>query len=157
MDWFLIIGFILLGIILIVIEIIFVPGTTIVGIGGLACMGYGIYMAFTNFGTSTGVITVIITGIFCLSALVYSLKTRSWEKFSLKSSIDSKFNEEFDQNLQVGEEGESLSSLKPIGKALFNEQEVEVRSMGGYVREKSKVRIIKIEQNKIFVEPISES
>ncbi len=157
MDWVLIIGFIVLGITLIIIEIVFVPGTTIVGIGGLACMGYGIYVAFTRFGTSAGVITIIITVVFCVSALIYSLKTRSWEKFSLKSSIDSKFNEEFEQDLQVGEIGESISSLKPIGKALFNEQEVEVRSMGGYVREKSKVRIIKIEQTKIFVEPITEA
>ncbi len=157
MEWLMIIGFIVLGIILIIIEIVFVPGTTIVGIGGLACMGYGIYVAFQDFGTSTGIITLVITGVFCLIALVYSLKTKSWEKFSLKKTMDSKFNEEFKQDLQVGEEGESISSLKPIGKALFNEQEVEVRSMGGYVREKSKVRIIKIEQNKIFVEPITES
>ena len=154
MDWLMIIGFIVFGIILIVVEIVFVPGTTIVGVGGLVCMGYGIYVTFQTFGNTAGTITLIITGTFCISALIYSLKTRSWERFSLKKTMNSKFNEEFKQDLSVGDKGESISSLKPIGKALFNDQEVEVRSMGGYVREKNHIRIIKIEQSKIFVEPI---
>ena len=71
--------------------------------------------------------------------------------------MDSKFNEEFRLDLKAGDEGESISSLKPIGKALFQDQEIEVRTMGEYIRENCKLRIVKIDHNKIFVEPIIES
>lgn len=152
-----IIGFIVFGIVLIVVEIIFVPGTTIVGIGGLVCASYGIYLSFVNFGKTSGLITLSITGIFCIAALVYSLKTRSWERFSLKGASDSKFNDEFKESIKVGDIGKSISSLKPIGKALFEDKEFEVRSTGGYLNDNTRVRVIKVEQNKIFVEPIIES
>ena len=157
MDWILIIGFILLGIVLIIIELVFVPGTTIVGIGGFICAAYGIYVSFETFGNTTGFWTLGVTLLISLGVTIYALKTNSWERFSLKDSMDGKFNEDFKLDLQVGEEGESISSLKPIGKAVFRDKEIEVRSSGDYVRESQKVRITKIIDNKIFVETITES
>ncbi len=150
-----IIGFVAIGMILIIIEIIFVPGTTIVGIGGFVCMGYGIFLAFENFGTSTGLITLGISAALSITALVYAFKTNAWDRFSLKETMEGKFNEDFDYDFQVGQEGHTLSSLKPIGKALFNDHEVEVRSSGNYIDEKQRIRIIKIDNKKIFVELIT--
>lgn len=157
MDWLFVIGFILFGITLIVIEIIFVPGTTVVGIGGILSAAYGIYLSFSNFGPITGTITLIITAVVCISALIYSLKSNAWDRFSLKNTMQGKVNEEFAQKLEVGDEGESASSIKPIGKAIFNDKVIEVRSLGGWIGEKEKIKIIKIDQNRIFVEPLNKS
>ncbi|MFY0689669.1 MAG: hypothetical protein JXQ90_21030 [Cyclobacteriaceae bacterium] len=157
MDWLLISGFVVFGIILIIIEVVFVPGTTFVGIAGFIITGYGLFVCFDTYGYQTGFIVTSITAIVCVGFLVYSFKTRSWEKFSLKQTIDSRNNEEFQMELKVGDQGESVSSLKPVGKAIFNDQEVEVSSLGGYLREKQPVKIIRIEHHKIFVEPINQT
>ena len=58
-------------------------------------------------------------------------------------------------DLKSGDEGETLSSLKPIGKALIKEHELEVRSSGNFIAEKQKIKVIKIDNNKIFVEPLT--
>lgn len=157
MDWLIVIGFISFGIILIIVEIIFVPGTTVVGIGGVICAGYGIYLAYSNFGPTAGTITLVVTGVISLVALVYSLKSNAWDRFSLKNTMQGKVNEEFAQKLEIGDIGESASSIKPIGKAIFNDKVIEVRSLGGWIGEKEKIKIIKIDQNRIFVEPITKS
>lgn len=155
MEWLMIIGFVAIGLILIIIEIIFVPGTTIVGIGGFICMGYGIFVAFENFGTSTGLATLAVAAVISIGTLVYAFKTNAWERFSLKETMQGKFNEDFKFELEVGDEGETLSSLKPIGKALIKEHELEVRSSGNFIGEKQKIKVIKIDNNKIFVEPLT--
>ena len=66
-------------------------------------------------------------------------------------------NERQESVLSIGEEGISISSLKPIGKALFKEQEFEVRTSGEYLRENLPIKIVKIDHNKIIVEPVTES
>ena len=157
MELFAVVGFILLGIILLIVEIIFVPGTTIVGIGGFVVGGYGVYLSYQYYGNTVGTITLIVTAIICFGGFVYALKTRSWEKLALKNTMDSRFNDEYKLDLKVGDEGESVSSLKPIGKAIFKDNEIEVSSLGEYVREHQPIRIIRVQNKKIYVEPIKKS
>jgi len=156
-DWIIISLLILGGIALIIIEIIFVPGTTIVGVLGLALGGYGIYQSYQLYGNSTGHMVFGISAVLTVAATVYSFKSDAWKRLALKGSIDSKVNENMTRHLSVGQEGTTVSSLKPIGKAAFQDQEFEVASMGNFVEENKGVKIIKIERNKIFVELINQS
>ncbi len=156
MEWLWVIGFILFGIGLIVIEVIFVPGTTIVGIGGLLCTAYGIYLSYDYFGSTTGNITLVITGLICLIGLIYALKTNAWSRFSLKDTNLGKVNDDYKFILEPGTEGQAISDIKPIGKALLDENEVEVRSLGGFIEAGKKIRIVRIENTRIFVEPLNE-
>ena len=66
--------------------------------------------------------------------------------------ISSKVNDGLTLGLKEGDVGESSSSLKPIGKALFGDKEYEVSSRGNFITEKQSVKIIKIDKNKIYVE-----
>ena len=153
-TWLAIIGLILFGLGLIIIEVIFVPGTTIVGILGIILAGVGVYLSFTNFGNNVGILVLVATGIVALVALVTSFRTGVWKKFALKDQISSKFNEHIEIATREGDEGVALSSLKPIGKAEINEKVFEVKTNGYYVDAGEKVKVIKIDKNKIIVEPI---
>lgn len=153
MDWITVIGLVLLGIFLLVAEIIFVPGTTIVGILGLLFSIYGIYLSYDYFGAITGSIFLVSALLINVIALVVAFKGKSWERFSLKSSITGKFNEDFKPELNEGDVGQSISSLKPMGKALFNDIEIEVQSNGGYINENVEIEILRIESRKYFVQP----
>jgi len=151
-EWITIASLILFGIGLIVIEIIFVPGTTIVGILGFALGGYGIYLGYDYFGSTTGHIILVTSVLLAFTAIFYSFKSGVWKRFSNDSVISSKVNDGLTLGLKEGDVGESSSSLKPIGKALFGDKEYEVSSRGNFITEKQSVKIIKIDKNKIYVE-----
>jgi len=152
MEWLTISALILIGIGLIIIEIIFVPGTTIVGILGFLMGGYGIYLGYDYFGNTTGHIVLSSSVALAFICIFYSFKSGAWKKFANKSAIKSKVNEGLTIDLKEGDLGQSTSSLKPVGKGIFNDKEYEVTSRGNFITEKQPIKIIKIEKNKIFVE-----
>jgi membrane-bound ClpP family serine protease len=155
MDWAGVIGLILIGISLLIVELVFIPGTTIFGIIGLACLLFGVYLGYAQFGSTTG--SIILGSTLFVSAILvyYSLRGKSWERFALKSSVDSHFNDENEINLEVGQEGKAISYLRPSGKAEFNNKEWEVFAHDEFIKSSTTIIIEKIENRKIFVKPKS--
>lgn len=154
-EWITVISLILFGLFLIIAEIIFVPGTTIVGILGFLFIIVGVGLSFSYFGSETGWTTVGVSAAFSGLILYYSFKTNIWGRFSLKSSINSKVNEGDLDLLTVGMEGQAVSALRPIGKASLGDKIYEVKTLGGYLDSGSPVRVLKIISNQIIVEPIN--
>ena len=73
----LILGLLLvLGIILILIETLFIPGTTIFGILGIISIFSSDYLSYVYFGTEFAIIYSIINSVFCLGIIIYSLKSK---------------------------------------------------------------------------------
>ena len=154
-EWITVISLILFGLFLIIAEIIFVPGTTIVGILGFLFLLVGVGLSFNYFGSETGWTTVGVSAAVSGLILYYSFKTNVWGRFSLKSSIDSKVNEGDLDTLTVGMEGQTTSALRPIGKANLGDKIYEVKTLGDYLDTGSRIRILKIISNQIIVEPIN--
>lgn len=155
MDWLIIIGLMLLGSFLLVAEIIFVPGTTVVGILGIIFSIYCIYLGYDYYGPTTGTLILIGGLILNVVAVVLAFRGKSWERFSLKESNTGKFNDDFKYEINIGDRGITVSSLKPIGKAMFGEHQIEVRSDGGFVKENIEIEVKRIELSKIFVKPVN--
>jgi len=154
-EWVTVIALILFGLALLVAEVVFVPGTTLVGIVGFAFLIAGVGMSFSYFGRETGWTTLGITAVSSGLIFYFTFKTNVWKRFSLKSSIDSKVNEGELSGLSPGMEGKALSALRPVGKAEVLDKTYEVKTLGPYVESGTRVRIIKIMSNQIIVEPIS--
>ncbi|MGL1889831.1 MAG: hypothetical protein OCD76_25175 [Reichenbachiella sp.] len=152
-DWVIISFLILAGIALIVVEVIFVPGTTIVGVMGFLMAGYGIYRGYEIYGITTGHFILGVSSVIGFGAVFYSFKSQAWKKFALNGQIKSKVNEDLTKDLSIGQQGMTLSVLRPMGKAEFEDKEYEVSSLGNMVVEGLPVEIIKIDRNKIYVEP----
>ena len=113
MEWLTVLLFILIGIVLVVLEIIIIPGTTIVGILGLILTIVGIVLGFHYFGPGTGWMLLAITGVLSGGMFYWALRTDAWKKFSLKSSIDGKVNEGMLDGFSIGQEGITTSALPP--------------------------------------------
>jgi membrane-bound ClpP family serine protease len=154
-EWITVISLILFGLFLIIAEIIFVPGTTLVGILGFIFLLLGVGLSFNYFGSETGWTTVGVSAVASGLILYYSFKANIWGRFSLKSSIQSKVNEGDLDLLTVGTEGIAVSALRPVGKATLGEKMYEVKTLGEYLDSGSRVRVIKIIMNQIIVEPIN--
>ena len=154
-EWSTVISLVVFGLILVVAEVIFVPGTTVVGIIGFCFLVVGVGLSFKYFGSEVGWVMLGTTSVACGGLLYFSFTTNMWSRFSLKSSNKSKVNEgELDQ-LLVGMEGTTISALRPIGKAELNNQVVEVKTNGDYLDSGSRIRVIKIVSNQIIIEPIN--
>lgn len=154
-DWISIILLIGVGLILIYLELIFVPGTTILGIVGLILSGIGIFITYEKHGPTTGSMVLAGTAVVSIVALVYSFRQKSWSKFSLKNENKSKFNDGYSLGLTIEMRGKAISDLKPIGKAEFGEKTYEVASHGQHIGAGSEVKISKITGNKIIVDLIT--
>ncbi len=154
-DWVTVLVLIALGIIFIIVEILFVPGTTIVGILGILATLFGVYLSFVYFGATVGTWLAAGSGIVFVVSIYIAFKQKTWDRFSLKDTMKGKFNEGLTSTLQVAQRGVALSSLRPFGKAEFAGKEFEVRSFGDYVDSGTSVEIIKINGNTIYVQPIT--
>lgn len=154
--WIVILSLLLIGLALILVELVFIPGTTLVGLLGLIFTVVGIVISYDHFGSDIGFYFLIGTLLTTLIGLFYSFRTGAWTKFSLKTSIDSKVNEGITQQLKVGDEGVSVSTLRPMGKAEFQSEVFEVKTLGNYVEQGQKVKIIQIQYNQIVVEPLNQ-
>jgi membrane-bound ClpP family serine protease len=155
MIWFIIISLIIIGLILLIVEVVFIPGTTIVGILGGAFAVIGVVITYQNIGSTAGFYVLLVTLVATALALYFSFRSGAWNAFSLKSAIQSKVNEGATSHLKVGDEGETISALRPFGKAEFGNLVVEVRSLGTYTEPKSRVKIIQIDSSQIIVDIIT--
>ncbi|PRY87883.1 NfeD family protein [Mongoliibacter ruber] len=151
MTLFILTSLILVGVILLMTEIIFVPGTTLIGILGLLFSAAGVYYGFLSYGTETGWIVLAATLIINFGLLIYGFKSGVWTKFALKDAITSRSFDDRLIGLEKGQEGKAVSDIKPIGKAEFGDIIYEVKSDIGFIRVGSTVFITKLEDNKIIV------
>lgn len=144
----------ILGITLILVETLFIPGTTIFGILGIISIFSSDYLSYVYFGTEFAIIYSILNSVICLSILVYSLKSNTWNKVSLKKVHTESVNKNRYEELSVGNIGISTSSLKPYGKGKFNDKIYEIKSSENFIDQGKKIKIINILQDKILVKKI---
>ncbi len=158
MDWITLILLLLAGIVLVTIEIIFVPGTTILGIIGVALVAFGVIIGYSKFGPQTGTIVLLGTIAIGGSVILFSFRSELWKKFSLKDTNSGKVNEDIKIEHLLGAEGVTLSACRPYGKAEIYDTTYEVKTMGIYLTPGVKIRVIRIDtDHKIYVEQVKEN
>jgi membrane-bound ClpP family serine protease len=154
-EWAIVISLITFGLLLLIVEVIFIPGTTIVGVGGVILVLIGIVLAFKYFGGETGWITLAGVTVASGGLLFYAFRTNAWNRFTISTSIDSRANEIELSKFTLGMHGRAISALRPGGKGEFENNIVEVRTLGDYVDSGSAIRIIRVLPNQIIVEIIN--
>ncbi len=153
-EWLIVLSLILFGLTLLVAEIIFVPGTTIVGVVGFVFLVLGDGLSFKYFGSAIGWTTTGGSAVVSGLTLYFAFKANVWGHFSLKSTSTSKVNEEILSGVTIGEEGVTVSALRPSGKAELDNKTYEVRTLGNYVETGIKIRVKQILLHQIIVEPL---
>ena len=141
---------ILLGLFLLIMEILFVPGM-VLGFISIILMGIGVIFAYKDYGNTVG--SIVLAGtIFSSAAAVYwCFNSGIWKKLQVQSSIDGKANTVEEGAVKAGDSGRTISRLNPIGKAAINNLQVEVQAIEGFIDPDKDITVIKVQQNKIFV------
>lgn len=156
MEWTIVGSLIVLGLLLLVVEILFVPGTTLIGLLGFLLVIVGCGLSFSWFGVRTGWLTVAASAGLSGIAIYLSFRSKLWFRFALRSTSEGTATETVAGKVTVGEQGRTLSSLRPSGKAEFTSGVYEVRTMGHYAEPGTSVRVLRVEDNQIIVEIINQ-
>jgi len=165
---------VILGMILLLVEILVIPGFGLVGITGIFLMIWGLMQAMTirfpgNPGDLPGLDSVGNVGpaISSLSASV--IASLVLMAFFLRSFDKSRF---VSKNLVLGEtisgksdipsptelrglRGRAVTALSPSGTALINDIEMSVVSDGGYIDPGSEVKVLDTRGNRVVVSLVS--
>jgi len=149
-----VIALLVLGVLLLLIEVIFVPGTTIVGIGGVILLIIGVYLAYDTIGEVAGHLSIASALLAILLSLGVLLKGRTWERMALDSRLTERVDPGAGQTLAVGQRGVTESRLNPVGKAVFGDQVVEVHSSGAFIGEATPIEVAHVSAGRIIVRKI---
>lgn len=150
----LIITLMLVGIVLVLAEILLIPGVGVAGILGLLSMGGSCFCAFYEYGTTVGIIVTAVNVALLVALTVWVLRAKTWKKMTLETNIDSKAVSSDPAVLAVGDCGRTLTRLAPMGSARFGDYVIEVKAVEGMLDPNVDVRVVLIEDNKIYVKPL---
>ncbi len=166
---------VLVGLGLVAFELLLVPGTTWVGLGGAVCFGLGMIGVFTGGDLSSpqgraqlpGAAAVVLGGI-ALAALGLWVLRRTLSSSSLVQHgvLTAVADGAMDgapratphtRALSLGEEGIAETTLRPAGQARFGERVADVVAVGALVTAGTSVRIVRIDGITTEVEPTGHS
>jgi membrane-bound ClpP family serine protease len=148
----LIITLIIIGIMLLLLELLVIPGFGITGILGIASLIGGVVLAYTSLGATAGHLTLFSSLAGCGIALWIIMRSKTWNRLSLKTNIDDKVDVLPEQKgIQAGNSGVALTRLAPMGKIRVNNVDVEATSREGIINTGQTVEVVKIDGTKIIV------
>jgi membrane-bound ClpP family serine protease len=144
---------ILLGIFLLLIEFLIIPGFTVFGVGGFAFMLLGVGSAYYYHGIMAGNLTLLGTVVASLATIYFIFKKKTWKKIGLQANIKSKHEPFETEKIHTGDEGKTITRLAPVGKAMVNNIICEAKSAGGFIDENTDITVIKVLTTQIIVKP----
>lgn len=131
------------GLVMVVAETV-LPGV-IMGLVGLGLMGTSIYYGFEHhwaIGTVQIVVALVVTPLSFYFGI---------QRMMLKTSLEGAVPFAGDYARFLGQEGEAHTDLRPAGIVLINGRKVDVVTSGEPVDKGARVRVVKVEGNRIVV------
>lgn len=154
MDWLTVALLLLFGLVFLAAEVIFIPGTTVVGLLGFALLAAGVWFAYRDLGSGTGHV-LLVSSVMVAGLLVYvGLRPKNLARVALNDVNSGHVRDARLPDVQPGTTGRTLSALRPAGTVLFAENRREVTTCGEFVEAGTEVRVLRIEQNRIVVESV---
>lgn len=149
----LIISLIVIGMVLMLTEIMLIPGVGVAGILGFLSIGGACYLAFCEYGTMVGIIVLAANAVVLILLLIWVLRAQTWKKFTLNTNIDSKAVST-ETLIAIGDSAKTVTRLAPIGSIRFNNKVMEAKALEGMIDSGVDVEVVLIEDNKIYVSPV---
>lgn len=144
---------IILGVFLLWVEFLIVPGITIAGIGGVLLIGTGIYLSYELYGVTTGNYVLLGSVLFMFVSVYFSLKSKTWKRTMLESKLEGKVNT-FDTTIvKPGDTGKTVTRLAPIGRVEVNGLYYEAKSTDNIINAETDITVVKVLADKLIVKP----
>lgn len=152
MDILIITVLVIAAVILFLVELFIIPGISVAGFLAGGCIIFANYYAFAHLGTGAGLITLAVSAITCIGSLVWFMRSKTLDKIALKKDITSKVDRSAEERVKVGDTGITTTRLALIGYAEINGDIVEVKSIDGFLNEKTPIIVNRITDGVLLVE-----
>lgn len=149
----------IIGIVLILLEFV-VPGG-IIGLIGFGAILTSLFIA-TDDVTHMAISLLIAIGVTTLTSIilfkVFGKKMNIFKKIILKDSTntESGYVSNLNRKELIGLEGVALTSLRPSGTAIINNERLDVVTEGAYIQQGKKVVVVKTEGHRIVVRELEQ-
>ena len=151
----LIITLIIAGLLLLAAELVLIPGFGVAGILGVASLVGSCWVAFTQVGTTAGIITLIANILLAIISTVLVLRSKTWKKLSLGTNIEAKVDTTpVEKGISVGDKGTTITRLAPGGKVMLGTNMLEAFSRDTIIEPGIDVEVCEIQGHKIYVKQI---
>ncbi|TPG63038.1 NfeD family protein [Hymenobacter nivis] len=141
----------LFGLLFLAAEVIFIPGTTVVGFVGFGLLAWGVWLGYRDLGTPSGNVALAGAGALAGMILYLGLRPKNLARAALNEVNDASVLDVRRADVPTGTLGRTLSALRPAGTVLFGEERREAVTRGEFVDAGREVRVLGIEQNRIVV------
>jgi membrane-bound ClpP family serine protease len=152
--WWLIAILIVIGALLLVVELVLLPGITIAGIASLASYCGAAYVAYINYGVNGVLVSIGVIVVVSLLATWFSLRAKTWQKFALHQNIDSHSHSSPADMVKTGERGVAITRLAPMGKVIIGGETYEAKAVETFVDQQTEVEVTGFENFTVVVKPI---
>jgi membrane-bound serine protease (ClpP class) len=160
-----------LGVLLLMIELLLIPGFGIAGILGILLMLAGIFMAMIDhLPTAPGLpimprlelplrnmaITIIGTAVGALLLGRFLPKSSLFRRLALADSTSrgAGYSSSQDLSEHIGKTGVATCALRPSGTARFGDERLDVIAAGEFIATGTEIRIVAVKGNHLQVEPL---
>lgn len=145
------------GILLLVIEM-FVPSFGIFGVLGIVSLIFSVIAAAKSIAEGVIALSVGLVGALLFLWILYKFFgfKATWGKIILRSEQENKegYVSSRDRSHLLGQEGITVTPLRPAGWAKFGDQKEDVVSEGEMIPANTKVKVIHVEGPKVVVRRI---
>lgn len=143
--------FLIAGFVLLISELVVVPGFTFFGIAGFIAYGIGFALAFSRLGFEMTL--VLFLGTTVATALLLYLAGRAgiWNRLVNRASERGFESQRPDLSALVGIAGEVVTPLRPAGKIRSDGRMIDVVADGGFVEAGTEVEVIRVDGNRVVV------
>ena len=149
-----IIALVISALLLLLVELFVIPGSSLAAILSAICLTWAVAYAFINISALAGIITLIIALILGSCVLITFMRSKTLDKVALTEEVSSTVDRSVAAQVQVGDKGYAVTRLALIGNAEINGHVVEVRSADGFLNEKTPVVVTCGTDNEIIVQKI---
>lgn len=141
-----------LSLVLGLLEIFILPGFGFAGIGSIVCAVVDAILIYNAYGFSWACIAVVVAILLLVLMLYIVANSRTFDRMSLKTSINSTNATTEQLSVKVGNEGRAITRLALVGNAEIEGKQVEVKSSGEFINSGTPIRVIKVDKAQIIVE-----
>lgn len=144
--------FAFIGFLAIILEF-FVPSAGVIGIIGFGLVTTGIVLTYINFGLTAG--TVFLVSSVIVGPIIFIIYFRIFPKSAIGKKLI--LGKKEDSCIKGAEtdllhcEGRAVTSLHPVGEALFNNKKYNVTTEGEFIEKNTAIRVIRKDGNRLVV------
>lgn len=146
----------IIGIVCLFAEL-FMPGFGLFGILGFICIlaSWGVTIFAFKLGFIIVLIEIILLGLGGFFIIKRLKRMQIYSKFILSDIVEQDKKQIGNMEHFVGKEGVAKTDLRPFGSAEFNGINIDVLSDDGYIKKDCLIKVVKFEENKLYVKMIN--